>query len=175
MRKLKTYELQRRSVEQYQQTPKLPIVVILDNLRSMHNVGAVFRSSDAFLIQKIILCGISPYPPHRQIRKSALGSEESVNWEYWNSALEAVKQYKEEGYGLIGVEQTDQSKSLESFKWEGFSKTAIIFGNEVEGLSESLLEWLDEALDIPMEGTKHSLNVGVTTGIVLWEAYKNLQ
>lgn len=175
MRKLKTFELGRKSAGEYQNSPKLPVVVILDNLRSMHNVGAVFRTSDAFLIKKVFLCGITACPPHRQIRKSALGAEETVEWEYFDSTKEAAEKCRAEGFHLTGIEQTDDSIGLHEFPWKKHESVALVFGNEVDGLSPEILPLLNDALEIPMEGTKHSLNVGVTTGIVLWECYSALR
>jgi 23S rRNA (guanosine2251-2'-O)-methyltransferase len=169
MRKLKTYELGRPDVEEFLRKDKLPVVAVLDNVRSMLNVGSIFRTCDAFAVEKLILCGITGQPPHRDIQKTALGSTESVAWEYFQSVVEALKILKSEGYVLIGVEQTDESISLSNFQPEQGIKYAFLFGNEVEGLSDEALPLLDRAIEIPQSGTKHSLNVAVAAGIVVWQ------
>jgi tRNA G18 (ribose-2'-O)-methylase SpoU len=169
MRKLKLGELGRVGLTEFQQKEKLPVVVVLDNVRSMLNVGSVFRSCDAFAVSKLVLCGITGQPPHREIQKTALGATESVPWEHNKSIVDALQALKNEGYILIGIEQTDESIPLPSFKPESGKKYAFIFGNEVEGLSEEALPLLDMAIEIPQEGTKHSLNVSVAAGIVLYK------
>jgi tRNA G18 (ribose-2'-O)-methylase SpoU len=172
MRKLKLEELNRLSVEDYRQKEKIPVAVVLDNIRSAVNVGAVFRTADAFAIEKIVLCGISATPPSREITKTAIGATESVSWQYIENIKEAISQLKSEGYIIIGVEQTDQTLLLQEFKHDG-SKMAIVFGNEVEGISDEIIDELDICVEIPQFGTKHSLNVSVCVGIVLWEVRKN--
>lgn len=168
MRKLKLNELARLSIEEYQASDKLPVVVVLDNIRSAMNVGSVFRTADAFAIEKIIICGISAVPPNREITKTAIGATESVVWEYIENIIEAVSLLKSTGYTIAGVEQTDQSIKLD--EWNvNYEKMAVIFGNEVDGISEEILNELDICIEVPQFGTKHSLNVSVCAGIVLWE------
>lgn len=171
MRKLKLEELGRISVEEYHTIPKIPVVVVLDNIRSAVNVGSVFRTADAFAIEKIIICGISATPPNREIFKTAIGATESVFWEYIEDVSEAVSFLKSEGYTLAGVEQTDHSVKLGSGLPET-RKIAVVFGNEVDGISDEILHKLDLCIEIPQYGTKHSLNVSVCAGIVLWELTK---
>ena len=174
-RKLLNIELGRMSAAQYRERPDSGLVVVLDNIRSAHNVGSAFRSSDSFKVDKIWLCGICATPPSAEIRKSALGAEESVPWEYSKDTLEVVSRLREEGYTVVSVEQTLASVSLEKFKpWAGPSegagieKYALIFGNEVDGVSQEVVDASDMSLEIPQFGTKHSLNVSVAVGVVLW-------
>lgn len=171
MRKLKLEELGRTSLEDFHGQPKLPIVAVLDNIRSALNVGSVFRTADAFAIEKIVICGISATPPNREITKTAIGATESVNWEYIEDIRQAILQLKSEGYTIVGVEQTDLSVMLNDFQI-GNRKLAVIFGNEVDGITEEILDDLDACIEIPQHGTKHSLNVSVCAGIVLWEMTK---
>ncbi len=171
MRKLKLEELGRLSVEAYHMIPKTPVVVVLDNIRSAVNVGSVFRTADAFAIEKIIICGISATPPNREISKTAIGATESVSWEYIEDISEAVLLLKSDGYTIAGIEQTDHSVKLGSVLPET-GKIAIVLGNEVDGISEEILNHLDLCIEIPQYGTKHSLNVSVCAGIVLWELTK---
>lgn len=168
MKKLRTSELNRLSTEQYKKSDKMPVVVVLDNVRSMHNVGAVFRTSDAFRISKLYLCGITACPPHREIRKTAIGAETSIDWEYYESATLAVTKLKAEGYRIYGVEQTRHSVELQDISFES-GKIAFVFGNEIDGVSEEVLEICDECIEIPQLGTKHSINISVACGVVLWE------
>ena len=172
MRKLKLEELGRISLEEYQQKPKIPIIAVLDNIRSALNVGSIFRTADAFAIEKIVICGISATPPNREITKTAIGATESVDWEYTESIHDAISKLKSEGYTILGIEQTDQSMMLHEFK-PLQSKLAVIFGNEVDGLSDEIINDLDFCIEIPQYGTKHSLNVAVCAGIVLWELVKS--
>ncbi len=172
MRKLKLDELNRASVEEFKTVQKIPVVVVLDNIRSMSNVGSVFRTSDAFVVEKILLCGITAQPPHREIQKTALGATESVEWTYHPHIYDAVKILKDAGYIIIGVEQTDTSVKLNDFVPDTDKKFALIMGNEVEGISEEVLPLLDFALEIPQMGTKHSLNVSVAAGIVLYRFFE---
>ena len=151
------------------------MVIVLDNVRSMHNVGAIFRTADAFLIEKIILCGITPQPPHREIHKAALGATESVDWKYEKDIVVAVADLKSEGFEIIGIEQTTDSKLITDFEIERGKKYSLILGNEVDGISDEALEHIDIFLEIPQLGTKHSLNVSVCGGIVMWEFAKALQ
>ncbi len=173
-KKLKLEQLNRVSVSEFKQVEKIPLVVVLDNIRSMHNVGSVFRTSDAFKVEKIVLCGITPRPPHREITKSALGATESVEWVYEEEISQVLQSLQKEGYQLIGIEQMEYSVSLKDFKMLKNQKYVIVFGNEVEGLSEDALEMYDKFIEIPQEGTKHSLNVSVTAGIVIWDFYKGM-
>lgn len=172
MRKLKLEELNRVDVATFRQLEKIPVTVVCDNIRSMHNVGSVFRTADAFLVEKIWLCGITARPPHKEIRKTALGATESVEWAYDADALDVVNQLKTNGYVLIAVEQAEGSVSLEDFEVEKGQKYALIFGNEVDGVDQRLMDVCDTALEIPQSGTKHSLNISVCAGIVLWKFFK---
>jgi len=171
MRKLKLDELERISVDEYKSSIKIPVVAVLDSIRSAMNVGSVFRTADAFAIEKIIICGISATPPNREITKTAIGATESVEWEYVENINEAVSQLKKDGYLVAGIEQTDESVLLTDFKTES-KKIAVVFGNEVDGVSDEVIDQLDVCIEIPQFGTKHSLNVSVCAGIVLWELAK---
>ncbi len=178
-RKLKLQQLNRLTIYQYKEKAKKPICVVLDNVRSMNNVGSIFRTADGFGIEKLWLCGITAQPPHREIHKTALGAEESIPWQYTATTLEACQQLKVNGYKLIAIEQAEGSKLLNEFKlgWSGdqpkeTEKYAIIMGNEVDGVSEEVLNLCDECIEIPQFGTKHSFNVAVCAGIVLWELAK---
>lgn len=168
MRKLTMPELGRQSRDQFKRSEKNPIVLILDNVRSGLNVGSIFRTADAFALEKIILCGITPQPPHREILKTALGATDSVQWEYYANITEVVRDLKERGYQIWPVEQTDQSVSLDTLLLRPDQRYAFIFGNEVNGVSEAALALLQESIEIPQFGTKHSLNVAVSVGIVVW-------
>ena len=174
-KKLKLEELGRIDIETFKQTEKIPLVVILDNVRSMHNVGAVFRTADAFIVEKIILCGITPQPPHREIHKAALGATESVDWIYEKNISEALQNLKNENYKIIGIEQTSTSEIMTDYAINKGEKYALVLGNEVDGLSDETLPLYDSFLEIPQLGTKHSLNVSVCGGIVMWEFFKNLK
>ena len=174
-KKLKLEELGRIDVETFKQTQKIPLVVVLDNVRSMHNVGAVFRTADAFIVNKIVLCGITPQPPHREIHKAALGATESVDWIYEKNISEALQNLKNENYKIIGIEQTSTSEIMTDFVINKEEKYALVLGNEVDGLSDEALPMYDTFLEIPQLGTKHSLNVSVCGGIVMWEFFKNLK
>ncbi|MEI3788614.1 MULTISPECIES: RNA methyltransferase [unclassified Chryseobacterium] len=175
VQKLKLEELNRIDVETFKKVEKIPLVIILDNLRSMHNVGASFRTADAFLIEKIILCGITPQPPHREIHKAALGATESVDWTHESDINTAINDYKSRGYQIIGIEQTTDSVMITDFTIDKSKKYALILGNEVEGISDEALPNIDTFLEIPQLGTKHSLNVSVCGGIVMWEFAKALK
>ena len=172
MRKLTTDELNRLSKADFEKAEKLPIILILDNIRSLSNVGAFFRTADAFRIEALFLCGITACPPHREIHKTALGADETVKWCYFESTEEACQKLKADGYGIFAVEQVEGSVLLQDFRFE--PKTAYLLGNEVEGVSEAALPYCDGAIELPQEGTKHSLNVSVCAGIVMWEAFKRL-
>ncbi len=169
MQKLKLQELNRLSVQDFQAAPKQPIVLVLDNIRSMHNIGAAFRIADAFLLEKVYLCGITARPPHREIHKTALGAEDTVVWEYVPDTATLLPTLKTTGYVIAALEQTDQSIALQNYSPAKFHKHALVFGNEVFGISEEALALCDLALEIPQYGTKHSLNVSVSMGIAVWE------
>lgn len=169
MKKLSLEELHRLSVDQFQSETKFPITLVLDNVRSLHNVGSAFRTADAFRLEKIILCGITGTPPHREIEKSALGATQSVAWSYAEDAAGTVKNLKADGYRIVAAEQTTESIPLQQFRYSDSEKLAIIFGNEVNGVSVPVLDHVESAVEIPQFGTKHSLNVSVCLGIVIWE------
>lgn len=175
MKKLRLDELGRDTVAFYKEKQKLPLVVVLDNVRSAMNVGSVFRTSDAFLIQKICLCGITATPPNREITKTAIGATESVSWEYFETTRSALESLRSEGFRLMGLEQTDGSIMLDDYSIQVDQKYALVFGNEVEGVDESLMPMLDDCIEIPQEGTKHSLNVSVCAGIVLYQFFEKLR
>ena len=174
-RKLSNIELNRLDTEEYKRARKLPVTVVLDNVRSQHNIGSAFRTSDAFLVEKVVLCGICAVPPTPEIHKSALGAEFSVEWDYRDDAVLAVSELRDAGYTLIGVEQTENSTSLEDLKVEDGKRYALVFGNEVKGVNQQVIDMCDECLEIPQWGTKHSLNVSVSAGVVLWEFCKKLR
>jgi tRNA G18 (ribose-2'-O)-methylase SpoU len=169
MRKLNMEELNRLSVEEFKEVKKSPLVIVLDNVRSLNNVGSAFRTSDAFLVEKIILCGITGTPPHKEIQKTALGATESVNWEYERTTLEAIDKLKASGYQVCAFEQVDRSVMLDEFMPEKGGKYALIFGNEVFGVEEQVIVKSDHIIEIPQLGTKHSLNISVTIGIAIWD------
>ncbi len=169
MRNLATSELNRPSLADFKARPKLPVVVVLDNIRSRHNVGSIFRTADAFNLEAICLCGITATPPHREIHRTALGATESVEWSYFQNAAEAVDDLRNRGYEIVAIEQTDQSIPLSEFTSAPGKSLALIFGNEVHGISGEVLPMVDQAIEIPQHGTKHSLNVSVSAGIVIWE------
>ena len=174
MRKLKLDELNRLSPQEFEALPKHPLVLVLDNIRSLANVGSAFRTGDAFAVEKIYLCGITGTPPHREIHKSALGAQETVAWEHAADAAALCRRLKEEGYQLLAVEQAVGSTQLQAFSPQEDQKYALVFGNEVEGVSEGVMQLADKALEIPQWGTKHSLNVSVSMGIVLWSLLEKL-
>ena len=174
MRKLKNEELQRMDPEAFKVSKKMPWVIVLDNIRSMHNVGATFRTADAFRVEKIILTGITAQPPHREIQKSALGATESVTWEYLSEPMLALQQLRSEGYQIICVEQTDQSLVLDTFQPDPDKKYGFFFGNEVFGVTEEVVAHADDCLEIPQFGTKHSLNVSVSVGVVIWDMFQKI-
>lgn len=174
MKKLTMDELHRISVEEYKRVEKTPIVVVLDNVRSMNNIGSVFRTADAFRIEKIYLCGITATPPHRDIHKTALGAEDSVDWEYVENTLDCVQRLHDAGYAVYSVEQVEGSVMLQDFASEG-RKTAVVFGNEIDGVAQEVVDASDRCLEIPQFGTKHSLNVSVTAGIVMWDLFSKMK
>tara|TARA_Y100000385_G_scaffold254734_1_gene279777 strand:+ start:135 stop:677 length:543 start_codon:yes stop_codon:yes gene_type:complete len=174
-RKIPNEELSRLSPEDFKVAEKTPIIVVLDNIRSLNNIGAVFRTSDAFLIEKIYLCGITAQPPHRDIRKTALGSTETVVWEHVNDTLGLVKDLRKRGGKVFAIEQVEGSVMLQNFQPQKTSKTILIFGNEVDGVQQDVVNHCDGAIEIPQLGTKHSLNISVSAGIVLWDVFRKIK
>lgn len=172
MHKLSMDKLNRISKEDFEKAEKLPIIIVLDNIRSLSNVGAFFRTADAFRIGELFLCGITACPPHREIHKTALGADETVKWRYFESTVAACQELKAEGYRIFAVEQVEGSIALQDFKFE--PHTAYILGNEVEGVSEEVLPFCEGAIELPQEGTKHSINVSVCAGIVMWKLFESL-
>lgn len=175
MRKLKNSELNRLNVSQFKQTEKIPLMVILDNIRSLNNIGSVFRTADAFLIEKIFLCGITAKPPHKDIHKTALGATESVDWAYEEDTVALINRLKSEGIRVLSVEQAEASTSLETFIPESQVKYAVVFGNEVKGVGQKVVDASDQCLEIPQFGTKHSLNISVSFGIVIWDLFVKMK
>jgi len=174
-RKLKITELNRISAEEFKKANKLPLVVILDNVRSLHNIGSVFRTSDAFRVECIYLCGITATPPHPEMHKTALGAEFTVDWKYVNNAVEAVDNLRQEGYVVFSIEQAENSIMLENIQLEQGKRYAVVLGNEVKGVQQEVIDHSDGCIEIPQYGTKHSLNVSVTAGIVIWDLFKQLK
>ncbi len=172
MRKLHNNELNRLNPEEFRQAEKIPCIVVLDNVRSLNNIGSVFRTSDAFRIESIYLCGITATPPHRDIHKTALGATDTVSWEYFIETRDAVEKLRKNNYKILSVEQADQSTSLENLEIPPDAKTALVFGHEVKGVSQEVINLSDACIDIPQYGTKHSLNISVCAGIVIWEVFK---
>jgi tRNA G18 (ribose-2'-O)-methylase SpoU len=173
MRKLEMDELGRKSVNEFRQSEKMPVIVVLDNIRSMHNVGSVFRTGDAFLIRGIYLCGYTPQPPHRDIHKTALGATETVAWRHFPTTLDAIGSLKEEGFAVLAVEQTEGSMRLNGLSPMFSGPVAVVFGNEVTGVDPAALALCDGSVEIPQWGMKHSLNVSIAAGIVLWELIRD--
>jgi tRNA G18 (ribose-2'-O)-methylase SpoU len=174
MRKLRNEELNRLSIEDFREKEKHQIVLILDNVRSRNNVGSAFRTGDAFLIKEILLCGITAKPPHREIHKTALGATDSVSWSYYESTIQAVQKMKEEGFTIIAVEQADEKIMLQNYKPEPDEKLAFVFGNEIRGVAADVVQLSDIVLELPQYGTKHSLNISVSIGIVLWDVINKM-
>ncbi len=174
MRKLKNIELNRLSVDEYKTSKKTPITVVLDNIRSLNNIGSIFRTSDAFCIEKILLCGITATPPNKEIHKTALGAEDSVEWQYYEKTENAIKELKNDNYSICSIEQVENSTLLPDFTPLKDKKYAIVFGNEVKGVQQKIINMSDTCIEIPQYGTKHSFNVSVTAGIVLWEMFQKL-
>jgi len=170
-RKLENSELDRLDVDGFKEAKKSPIIIILDNIRSLNNIGSVFRTADAFLVQKIYLCGITATPPHKDIRKTALGATESVNWEYRKDTLEVVQELKQQGVQTVAVEQAENAVMLNDFEVGATETIALIFGNEVKGVSQEVVNASDTVLEIPQFGTKHSLNISVSAGVVVWDLW----
>ena len=174
MRKLKNNELGRIDVKEFKQIPKTPLIVILDDIRSLNNIGSIFRTADAFIIEKIILCGITASPPNKDIQKTALGSTESVDWEYQKNVSLVIENLKKEGVYIWSIEQTENSSKLNKLKISNNHKHAIILGNEVKGVSQNAIDLSDNVIEIPQFGTKHSLNVSACSAIIMWEFYNSL-
>lgn len=173
-RKLKLSELNRKSIEEFKAFQKIPVVVVLDNIRSHHNVGSIFRTADAFALEEIILCGYTPVPPHREIHKTALGATDSVNWSFETNTVEAIRKLKEKGYTIVSVEQTEKTVQLHDINISSDQKYALLFGNEVGGVDQEVIDISDIVLEIPQIGTKHSLNISVCAGIVMWCFFSEL-
>jgi 23S rRNA (guanosine2251-2'-O)-methyltransferase len=174
-RKLSMGELGRLSPDEFAETPKLPVAVVLDNVRSLHNVGSIFRTCDAFAMEKLHLCGITASPPNREMEKTALGATETVPWRHWPTTMEAIRFLKNEGYTVIAAEQVAGSAALHDFPFDGKKNYAVIFGHEVHGVSQDVIDLCDHCVEIPQLGTKHSLNVAVSAGVVLWELFRHLR
>ena len=174
-RKLKLQELGRISLQEFKTAEKTPIIIVLDNIRSLNNIGSVFRTADCFRLEKIYLCGITAQPPHRDIQKTAIGATQSVEWEHVESSLELVKQLKSEGWTTLAIEQTENAVMLNDFEVEPNQKLAVIMGNEVDGVDQSVIDLCDLCIEIPQYGTKHSLNISVCTGIVTWDLFQKLK
>ena len=174
MRKLNVLEMNRLTVEEFKAARKLPLIVVLDNVRSLHNVGSVFRSCDAFRIEAVYLCGITATPPSAEIHKTALGAEDSVSWKYYESTLDAVEELKQKGYFVYSIEQVEGSENMAKISLDASKRYAVVLGNEVKGVQQEVVNASDSCLEIPQLGTKHSLNVSVTAGIVVWEFAKQL-
>lgn len=173
MRKLSMSELGRKSVEEFRQSDKIPVIVVLENIRSAYNVGSVFRTSDAFLIQSIYIIGYSAKPPHKEIKKTALGAEDTVTWKYYKSAAEAIDTLRSDGYSVFAVEQAEGSRLLHTVQLEPKDKIAVVFGNEVTGVEQSTIALCDGCIEIPQLGMKHSLNIATAAGVVLWELVRS--
>ena len=174
MRKIRTIEMQRLSVQEFKEANKLPLIVVLDDVRSMYNIGSIFRTCDTFRVEALYLCGICQTPPSTEIHKTALGAEESVNWKYFNTALEAINELKKEGYHILSVEQVEHSTKLQSFIPQSNIKYAVILGNEIKGVHQEVIDISDGCLEIPQLGTKHSMNVSVTAGIIIYKFAEKL-
>ena len=174
MRKLANSELERKNIKEFKDSDKMPIIVVLDDVRSLHNIGSVFRTSDAFLIEKIYLCGITAQPPHKEIHKTALGATETVAWEYAEDVVSVVEKLKAEGVVAQAIEQVEHSVMLNAFVVEQDVKYALIFGNEVKGVSQKAIDLCDGVIEIPQLGTKHSLNIAVSAGIVMWDLFQQM-
>jgi tRNA G18 (ribose-2'-O)-methylase SpoU len=172
MKKLLNEELNRKTIEEFKQAGKCPVLVVLDNVRSLNNIGSVFRTCDAFLLEGMILCGITATPPHREISKTALGATESVHWQYFENTLDAVRELRDKGYKILAVEQTVHACLLQEFHFSQNEKYALIFGHEIHGVDQEVVNRCDGAIEIPQYGTKHSLNIAVSAGIVLWEFFR---
>ncbi len=175
MRKLKNSELDRLSVDEFKDSKKTPIIIVLDNIRSLNNIGSVFRTSDAFLIEKIYLCGITATPPHKDIHKTALGSTDTVQWEYVKDTLSLVEKLQSEGVKVCAIEQAEHATMLNTFQPETNTTYALVFGNEVKGVAQNVVSKSDVVIEIPQYGTKHSLNISVSCGVVVWDVFSKLK
>ena len=175
MRKWKNEELRRKTVPEFKSAQKTPVIVVLDNIRSLNNIGSVFRTADAFLIEKVYLCGITATPPHKDIHKTALGATDAVDWEYRKDALELILELQAEGIQILAIEQAQGALSLQDFHPTAQLHYAIVLGNEVKGVSQDIVSTADTVIEIPQEGTKHSLNIAVAAGVVLWDCYQKLK
>ena len=174
-RKLKNEELERLNKDEFKSSEKTPIIIILDNIRSLNNIGSVFRTADSFLIEKIYLCGITAQPPHNEIRKTALGSTETVDWEYFEDVIELIQKLKDSRIEIVSIEQTESSIMLQNFKVKENISYAFIFGNEVKGVQQEIINLSDNVIEIPQYGTKHSLNISVSCGVVIWDIYSKMK
>lgn len=174
MRKLKNSELDRLSVDEFKESKKSPLIIVLDNIRSLNNIGSVFRTSDAFLVEKIYLCGITAMPPHKDIHKTALGSTDTVDWEYVENTMDIIEKLKSDNVAIASVEQAENATMLNDFQPEPNQKYALVFGNEVKGVAQSVVSASDVILEIPQYGTKHSLNISVSCGVVVWDVFCKL-
>ena len=175
MRKLENSELNRMSIDDFKEASKTPLIIVLDDIRSLNNIGSVFRTSDAFLIEKIFLCGITATPPNKEIHKTALGATETVAWEHYENVLQVIEELKSEGVKVFAIEQVESSVFLQNFEIEKNQKYALVFGNEVFGVSQRAVEICDGTIEIPQLGTKHSLNIAVSAGIVIWDFFKKMR
>jgi tRNA G18 (ribose-2'-O)-methylase SpoU len=174
MRKLLNPELERKTIEQFRASHKTPVIIVLDNVRSQSNVGSVFRTADAFLVEAIYLCGITAQPPHREIQKTALGATESVAWKYFSSTADAVKELRDRDYSIIAIEQAEGAIKLQDISPEPGKKYALVFGHEINGVDQNIVDICDKCVEIPQFGTKHSFNIAVSAGIVLWQMSRKL-
>jgi tRNA G18 (ribose-2'-O)-methylase SpoU len=174
MRKLANKELRRLSPQEFKHAPKIPLIVVLDNVRSLYNIGSVFRTADAFRVEAIYLCGITATPPHREIRKTALGAEETVSWKYFKQTKDGIAELKSAGWKIIAIEQAEGSILLNEFHTGKNEKLALVFGNEIDGVGQDVMNLADGCIEIPQSGTKHSLNIAVSAGIVVWELWKKI-
>jgi len=175
MRKLENSELQRLNVKEFKEAQKTPVIIVLDNIRSLNNIGSVFRTADAFLIEKIYLCGITAKPPHKDIHKTALGATESVAWEYKENTLDLISELQEANYETLAIEQAENAIMLNDLEVDAAKKYALVFGNEVKGVSQEVVSACDKVIEIPQYGTKHSLNISVSTGVVVWDVWAKLK
>lgn len=174
MRKLKNEELDRLDVDTFKRTKKTPLIIILDNVRSLNNIGSIFRTADAFLVEKIYLCGITATPPHKDIRKTALGATDSVAWEYRKNTVDLINELKSQKYTVVALEQAENALLLNKVKIDTTKKYALVFGNEVKGVSQEAVDFCDEVVEIPQYGTKHSLNISVSVGVAVWDFWSKM-
>ena len=175
MRKLENSELERKSVEDFKTASKTPLIIVMDDIRSLNNIGSVFRTADAFLVEKIYLCGITAKPPHKEIQKTALGATDTVAWEHFEKVTDVIKKLQSEGVTVLAIEQVEQAYLLDTFTLDKSKKYALVFGNEVYGVSQDAVALCDGCIEIPQLGTKHSLNIAVSAGIVIWDLFKQLK